>query len=362
MIYPLLHRCSRSPLATVMAFLVVASMATPTPIEAAKKKEPATPAQDPFEHLVWPPPPDKARIKLERVLAGRVDVEGTSKLKKFLIGLTETSPYDRLKKPFAVAFDSQGRILVTDFETRALVRFDTEGGVMDVLGTGGRLPIQQPLGLAIGPDETIYVTDNGRKMVIALTSEGDLVGAFGNQGDLQNPTDSAVSPDNEHLYVADSKAHEIVVYRREDASLVSRIGGPGMDAGKFHYPTSLAFGPEGRLFVVDQLNARVQVLAEDGEFEFEFGGRGVGFGSFVRPKDIAVDEIGFIYVTDNAFNNVQIFDYDGTLLTFVGETGTVPGRFHGASGIAVQGERFAVVDQLGHRIQIFRFIVPKEEE
>ena len=85
-----------------------------------------------------------------------------------------------------------------------------------------------------------------------------------------------------------------------------------------------------------------------------------GFGNFVRPKDVAVDEVGFIYVTDNAFNNVQLFDVDFSLLTFVGEGGTGPGRFHGASGVAVRGDEMAVVDQLGHRPQVFRFIVPKD--
>jgi hypothetical protein len=71
--------------------------------------------------------------------------------------------------------------------------------------------------------------------------------------------------------------------------------------------------------------------------------------------------VGFVYVTDNAFNNLQLFDADFTLLTFVGSGGGQPGHFLGASGVAVQGDRFAVVDQLGHRLQVFRFIVPKGE-
>ena len=42
--------------------------------------------------------------------------------------------------------------------------------------------------------------------------------------------------------------------------------------------------------------------------------------------------------------------------------GTRPGRFQGASGIDVQGDRIAVVDQIGKRLQLFRFIVPKTED
>ncbi|HEX9187860.1 MAG TPA: hypothetical protein VGB87_12340, partial [Vicinamibacteria bacterium] len=81
--------------------------------------------------------------------------------------------------------------------------------------------------------------------------------------------------------------------------------------------------------------------------------------SFVRPKDVAVDEAGFLYVTDAAFGNVQIFDADLQLLTFVGAGGESPGQFQIASGVAVRGDRFAIVDQLGRRVQVFRYLVPK---
>jgi hypothetical protein len=75
-----------------------------------------------------------------------------------------------------------------------------------------------------------------------------------------------------------------------------------------------------------------------------------------------VDDLGFIYVSDNAFNNIQIFDADFTLLTFVGEGGYQPGQFAGASGIAVRGEEFAAVDQLGHRVQLFRYLRPRTQD
>ena len=91
------------------------------------------------------------------------------------------------------------------------------------------------------------------------------------------------------------------------------------------------------------------------------GSLGVGYGNFVRPKDVAVDEVGFIYVTDFAFNNFQLFDADFSLLTFVGQGGVTPGLFLGPSGIAVRGKEIAVVDQLGHRLQVFRFLMDKDQ-
>lgn len=315
--------------------------------------------EDLYADYVWPPPPDEARIRLEAVLSGRADVEAESRLRRLLLGASPQSPYDRLRKPFAVAFDSRGRVLVTDSGNGALIRFDRAGRRMDVFGTQGALRLKTPLGLGLGPDDTAYVADVGLQKVVALDPEGTIRAVYGKAGELTNPTDAALSPDGSRLYVADSKAHAIVVFDAGTARLLSSFGERGDGPGELNFPTSLVFGPGGDLFVVDQMSSRVQVLTADGEYLDELGGLGVGFGNFVRPKDVAVDEAGLVYVTDNAFNNFQLFDADFTLLTFVGEAGRGPGQFHGVSGIAVRGDRIAVVDQLGRRVQLFRFLVPK---
>jgi DNA-binding beta-propeller fold protein YncE len=343
----------------VLASLLFLSVVGEGTGQAAKKKKPQREKSELFAAYVWPPPPDEAKIRLEAIFRGRADLEGSGKVAKWLIGRSPKSPYDDLKKPFAVAFDPEGRILVTDWQTGALLRFDRKEERYDVLGTQGRVRLKAPMGLAVSDSGDIYVADTGLRSVIAFGPEGDILQTYGKAGELTNPTDAALSPDGQHLLVADSKAHQIVVFDVATAEVIRRFGERGDRPGQFAFPTSLVFGPEGNLFIVDQINSRVQVLTADGEYLDEFGNLGVGFGDFVRPKDIAVDEVGFIYVTDNAFNNVQLFDIDFSLLTFVGEGGMGPGQFQGASGVAVRGSEFAVVDQLGRRVQLFRFIGPK---
>ena len=88
--------------------------------------------------------------KLEAIIAGRADVETRSKFKRKLLAGTPQSAYDFLKKPHAVAFDPQGRILVTDSQAAALIRFDREGRIMDVFGTKGPVTLELPLGLDVG--------------------------------------------------------------------------------------------------------------------------------------------------------------------------------------------------------------------
>jgi len=328
---------------------------------AKKKKNRSGETTDPYAEYVWPPPPDEARIKLVEIISGRIDVEAPSGFRRKLFGAAPQSPYDTLRKPFGVAYDPQGRILVTDSGSAALIRFDRAESRMDVLGTKGALKLKMPLGLDVSSKGTIYVADAGLGKIVAYSPEGKLVSVYGRSGQLINPTDVALSPDGNRLFVADSKAHTIVVFEIGNEQPISTIGIGGSGDGEFAWPTSVDVDAESNLYVVDQINSRVQMFDADGNYLDQFGSLGVGFGDFVRPKDIVVDDVGFIYVTDNAFNNVQLFDIDFSLLTYIGEGGNSPGQFLGASGIAVRGDEFAVVDQIGRRLQIFRFVVPKNE-
>jgi DNA-binding beta-propeller fold protein YncE len=332
--------------------------ATMTAAGAADKKDKEKKGEDadPYAEYVWPPPPDEARIQLVDVISGRLDVEAESKWKRALMGASPTTPYDSLKKPFAVLIDAQGRLVVSDTGNSSLVRFDRGERRMDVFGTQGRIRLKTPLGMCEGADGAIYVADAGLQKIIAIDPEGTIQGVFGKRGDLLNPTDVVLSPDGKRLFVADSKAHQIVVLDAANGAVVSAFGKRGEGDGEFSFPTSLAFDADGNLYVVDQMNARVQIFSAAGDYIDQFGARGVGYGNLVRPKDIAIDEAGYIYVSDNAFNNIQIFDADLTLLTFVGEGGFQPGQFAGMSGVAVRGDLFAAVDQLGGRVQLFRYL------
>ncbi len=316
-----------------------------------------------YDQYVWPPPPDKPRIRLQDIIWGRRDVMAkTGGLERALLGSGPKNPLDWFSKPFGVAFDREGRLLVTDTALGALFRLDRKTRTADVLGTRGAVALKTPLGLSIGRDGVVYVADAGIRQVVAFSPDGSVKAVYGRPGELENPVDAEIAPDGRKLFVADSKAHKIVVYAVDTAKVLYSFGRRGEGEGQFSFPTGLAFTAEGNLLVVDQINARIQVLNEDGQYLDRLGARGVGFGNFVRPKDVAVDEVGYIYATDAAFNNVQIFDADFSLLTYVGQGGVEPGRFQLTAGVAVAEDRMAIVDQLNKRVQVFRFLVPKDAQ
>jgi DNA-binding beta-propeller fold protein YncE len=326
----------------------------PSEIRAAGK--PKAPAADLYAAYVWPPPPDVARIRLTGIVTRRTDVEAGSRFAKALAGAAPQGPYEQLVRPIGCAFDAKGRLLVSDAQLGVLFRFDKEGRRMDVFGASGSMKLKSPLGVNAGADGTIYVADSTGQRVIAYDDAGTVVRVYGRAGELVNPTDSALSPDGAKLYVTDSKANRIAVYETTTARMTASFGEAGAGEGEFNHPGAIATDRDGNLYVVDAINARIQILSPDGEFLEQLGSLGTAPGQFIRPKDIAIDAKGRVYVTDGAFNNVQIFNDELQLLTFVGGGGGEPGQFQVPGGIAVHGDEFAIVDQLGRRVQAFRHL------
>jgi DNA-binding beta-propeller fold protein YncE len=69
----------------------------------------------------------------------------------------------------------------------------------------------------------------------------------------------------------------------------------------------VAVDSQGRIFVADTGNNRVQELSPDGRLITQWGGAGSANGRFSGPKAIAVDASGHVYVADTGNNRVQVF-------------------------------------------------------
>jgi DNA-binding beta-propeller fold protein YncE len=83
----------------------------------------------------------------------------------------------------------------------------------------------------------------------------------------------------------------------------------------FHYPTNLALGPSGDLYVTDGYgNARVHRFAPDGRLLQSWGQPGSGPGQFQVPHGIAVDAAGTVYVADRENSRIQLFTPEGDYL------------------------------------------------
>ena len=195
------------------------------------------------------------------------------------------------------------------------------------------------------------------KRAVVYDRAGKFLFAVGEHGRLEQPVGIALNEDLKRIYIADTRRHGISVFDMQDGKFLFEFGGRGTEDGKFNFPINLATDKNGKVYVMDMFNFRVQIFDADGKFQFKFGGVGTGLGQFSKPKGIAVDSEGHIYVADAAFNNVQIFDQEGRLLLFFGEFGSGDGQFWLPAGMDIDAhDRIYVVDQYNKRINIYQYM------
>lgn len=330
---------------------------------AAPQRKP-TPSKESVEY-VWPPPPEKARIKYIRSYRAKTDVEAEAgpSLADTILGEAKKKRVIRLLKPYGVYADKDGRVLVADTGWGKVLVFDAANNKFSMWGEEGKGGLVRPLGITGDSSGRYYVTDGAEKRVVVMDHDGRFLSAMGRKGELGNPVGIALNEKLGQVYVVDSKLHRIAVFSLKDGTLIKTIGKRGKEPGEFNFPTNIAIDSQGHLYVVDGANFRIQVLDPDGKYLSSIGKIGDGPGMFARPKGVAVDSDGHVYVTDAAFNNFQIFKRDGKLLLYVGVIGIKPGEFWLPAGIYIDAkDRLYVADQYNFRVQVFQYLTGNDEQ
>lgn len=311
--------------------------------------------------LVFPPPPDEPRFYYERTIYGShniMDLED-SKLKAVLTGQGVTS--ELLNKPYAVAVN-KGRVFVSDSVDRYIKVFDVPSGAYFRIGEEDPGALKKPLGIDTDRNGTLYVADATAKTILVYDRDGRFLRKIGGPKQFDRLSSVTVQEDGSRIYVTDiggvqSENHRIRVYDAVKGDHLFDIGKRGGGPGEFNLPRDVAIGKDGRIYVVDGGNFRVQIFDHDGKFIKSFGKVGKQIGDFARPKEVATDKDGNVYVADAAFGNFQIFNPDGQLLMFVGDRSEKdgPAKYMLPSGIAVDEDgRVYFVDQWFRKIDVFR--------
>jgi RHS repeat-associated protein len=171
-------------------------------------------------------------------------------------------------------------------------------------------------------------------------------------GQFSGASGIAVGP-NGRIWVVDTGNCRIQHFNAEGV-FQAKFGSCGTKKSEFAAPTAITVDSSGHVWVADTGNSRLQEFNEVGGYINQFGKLGTSTGQFNNPSGIAVGPNGHIWVADTGNNRVQQFDAEGKFISQFGTTGTGNGQFKKPYGIAVSSEeRIWVVDKENSRVQQF---------
>jgi outer membrane protein assembly factor BamB len=184
----------------------------------------------------------------------------------------------------AVAVDSRGEVYLFCRAEHPVIVYRRDGRFLRSWGEGQFS--MRTHGITIGPDDSVYCVDDGGHSVRKFSPDGVLLQAIGPAG---RPSDSG--------------------YDGKNLATIARGAPP------YNRPTNLAVAPNGDLYISDGYgNARVHRFTPRGELVVSWGEPGSGPGEFRLPHGIAVHSDGRVYVCDRENDRIQIFDPEGTYL------------------------------------------------
>ena len=199
------------------------------------------------------------------------------------------------------------------------------------------------IGAEQGPDGNIYLlsrclqnscTGRPEPPILKLDPSGRLLKSWGS-GMFDFPHGFDVD-DEGNVWASDQRGHQVFKWNAE-GELLMTLGQKGMQGDPprlLTQPTDLVVAPNGNIFVTEghgQGANRVSKYSSDGRFIMSWGRTGSGVGEFIVPHTIALDSQGRVFVGDRMNNRIQIFDQQGNFLE-------VWYQFSRPSGIAISAD------------------------
>lgn len=277
----------------------------------------------PEQLVIYPPPPDTARIQFLTAISDERDIGGGGRsLLDKIVGRDDAAAR-AISKPYGMAVHG-GVLYVCDEDIMGLDLVNLETRTIRFFRPSGPGGLRMAVNCYVDDAGNLYVTDTGKRQVVLFDSTRSFVAAFGGE-DGGRPADVAVGGDR--IYVSHlGQGLGIRAYERETRRfLFSFPDRSSRDTLGVVTPANITVTDDA-VYASDLLKQRVFVFTLDGEFVRYIGRPGTGPSTFSRPKGVAVDRDGLVYVVDAAFANVQVFAPTGRLLMHFGGPGGEPGN------------------------------------
>jgi hypothetical protein len=246
-----------------------------------------------------------------------------------------------------------------------ILEFDPSGTLLKSFGAG---MFVFPHGITVDTDGNIWVTDGMSKdgkgqQVFKFSPDGKVLMTLGKAGvagtgpdEFNAPSAVAIAP-NGDIFVADGHGGDTnarIVKFSKDGTFIKTWGKKGTAPGEFDVTHCVTFDAQGRLYVCDRNNNRIQIFDQDGNYISELR-------QYSRPSSIAIDKNGMIYVADSESESVSK-NHDGwrrgirignlkagSVTAFIPDPNLVATSTSSAEGVAVDSKGVIYGAEVGQK-------------
>ena len=229
-----------------------------------------------------------------------------------------------------IAFNSSGKMIVTKYDAGIDI-LDKNGMKLHSISLADH-GMRRAEGVAVDRDDNLYVTDVGGHCLVKFNKGLKLIKKLeGKVGSLNMNSPIGVAVHDERVLVCDNGNNRVVILNR-DLEFIKEFGRRGSGSGQFNNLHDITTDTQGRVYVSDLDNHRVQVLTSEGEHI-----QTIGSDTKLRsPTGLCVDEC-YLYVVSYDNRYVVVYNKEGQYVSNFGELPNYP------FGIAMDSDGFVFV-------------------
>lgn len=230
------------------------------------------------------------------------------------------------------------------------------GEVSGVFGTKGKNPgeMLNPTGIAAQGSDIVWVAETGNKRIQSLrvTNKEKKTPLFAEPAAYVQPrllshweepiAGAIIGAEGKVLLLKSDKATFEWVDEHGESKSSWKKKGKGV-AG-FQRPAVLTTDAAGKIWVSDQGDHSLKMVANDGAIERTVGQKGKKEGGLVSPGFLKVRADGSFVVADKGNSRVQVLSPKGLFLFQVGTEGKKEGQFSALAGLASNDDMIALLD------------------
>jgi DNA-binding beta-propeller fold protein YncE len=253
-----------------------------------------------------------------------------------------------------VIVDAQDRVYVFNRGEHPLIIFEQNG---TFVGSWGEGLFTRPHGLTLvlegkqaGQDPVLFCVDDDGHWIGKFSLDGKLLMQIGERGKsappgsrrpFNRPTKVAQDPKSGELYISDGYGNPCVHKYSADGQYLFSWGDYGTEAGAFNLPHSVCTDAEGKVYVADRENHRVQVFDDQGNYLDQWNNLHRPCGLYIKGDRAYIGQLPTHLDVNVDYPNigacVTIHDLSGKQLARLGDArvGEEPGQFTAPHSIAV---------------------------